>query len=399
MTVDARPHVVHVVYRFAIGGLENGLVTLLDRLPEAAWRHTVVALTSVDAAFRRRVQRPDVRFIELHKGEGHLVRDYPALARLLRGLRPAIVHTRNLAALEVSVPAWLAATPVRIHGEHGRDARDPDGSNRRLRWVRRAYSPFVSHYVALSRELETYLTDAVGIRAGRVSRICNGVDTTTFRPASAGDGPPAGWPFAAGDWVIGTVGRLDPVKGTVLLVRAFAEVLRRRPAARASARLAIVGDGPERSAVERVIVEEGVADRVWLSGARSDVPALMRAFDCFVLPSLGEGISNTILEAMASGLPVIATRVGGNAELVREGMTGELVAPGDPAAIAEALVRLHDDRALARRFGEAARARACREFSVAAMVDAYHCLYGELLSHAAGTDRRALPDAAEGARR
>jgi sugar transferase (PEP-CTERM/EpsH1 system associated) len=388
-----------VVYRFDIGGLENGLVTLLNRMPEAEWRHTVVALTTANEAFCRRVRRPDVRYVALEKGEGHLHRHYGRLVRLFRELRPDIVHTRNLAALEATVPAWLAGVPRRVHGEHGRDARDPDGRNRRMRWVRRAYSPFVSHYVALSRELAAYLTDAVGISPGRVTRICNGVDTLVFRPKGPTHRPPAGWPFDPRCWVIGTVGRLDPVKGTEVLVQAFGEAVRRQPQARSHLRLVIVGDGPERPAIERALAEQGVADLAWLPGSRSDIPELMGAMDCFVLPSLGEGISNTILEAMACGLPVVATRVGGNAELVSEGVTGELVEPQSAAALADAMVRLADDRPLALRYGEAGRARAVREFSVNAMVDSYARLYKELLGTGAGAEHRSVADAPQGARR
>jgi sugar transferase (PEP-CTERM/EpsH1 system associated) len=381
MSPDRRPHVVHVLYRFDIGGLENGVVTLLNRLPESDWRHTVLALSSVNPDYCRRVERADVRYIALEKGEGHLQRDYGRLAALFRELKPDVVHTRNLAALEATVPAWWSGASVRVHGEHGRDARDPKGENRKLRLVRRAYSPFVTAYVALSRDLESYLTDAVGIAPRRVVRICNGVDTEVHRPAADGAAaPPTGWPFAPEHWVVGTVGRLDPVKGTIHLVRAFAEAVRTRPAARDIMRLAIVGDGPERGAVEAAVRAEGVGDLVWLARARSDVPQLLRQFQCFALPSLGEGISNTILEAMASGLPVVATHVGGNGELVLDGVTGELVPAGEPVAMAAALVRRFDDPHGTARMGQAARARAVREFGIPVMVDAYAQLYRALLA-------------------
>jgi sugar transferase (PEP-CTERM/EpsH1 system associated) len=393
MNADPRPHIVHVLYRFDIGGLENGVVTLLNRMPEADWRHTVVALTEVNPEFCRRVQRADVRYVAFGKREGHLQRDYPRLAALFRQLRPDVVHTRNLAALEAVVPAWWAGARLRVHGEHGRDARDPRGESRKLRLVRRLYAPFVSAYVALSRDLERYLTDAVGIAPRRVIRICNGVDTDVNHPASeATEAIPQGWPFQPHHRVVGTVGRLDPVKGTSHLVRAFAQALQARPAARDTLRLAIVGDGPERAAVEAAVREHRLGEHVWLAGARSDVPPLMRQFRCFALPSLGEGISNTILEAMATGLPVVATDVGGNGELVADGLTGELVPAGDDAAMAAALLRLFDEPGTANAMGQAGRARAVREFGIPVMVDAYAQLYRALLSgrrglHAEGAGR------------
>ena len=114
--------IAHVVYRFDIGGLENGVVNLINRLPESRWRHAVLALTEVSSAFTQRVQRQDVQYLSLHKSPGHLWKLYPRLVRMFRELQPAVVHTRNLAALEAVVPAWTAGIPVRIHGEHGRDA-------------------------------------------------------------------------------------------------------------------------------------------------------------------------------------------------------------------------------------------------------------------------------------
>ena len=180
----ARPLIAHIVYRFDIGGLENGVVNLINRLPESSWRHAVVALTEVSPAFAKRVQRPDVQYLSLRKPPGHLLKLYPRLMRLFRELRPAVVHTRNLAALEAVVPAWAVGVPARIHGEHGRDAIDPDGARRRYQWVRRAYSPFVSRYVAVSEDLERYLRDRVGIAADRILQLYNGVDTERFHPGA-----------------------------------------------------------------------------------------------------------------------------------------------------------------------------------------------------------------------
>jgi hypothetical protein len=105
---------------------------------------------------------------------------FPALFRLFRKYRPDVVHTRNLAALETTLPAWLAGVPVRIHGEHGWDVTDPDGTNPTYRLIRRLHRPFVTHYIALSGHLESYLRDAIGVPGGRVTRICNGVDLSAL---------------------------------------------------------------------------------------------------------------------------------------------------------------------------------------------------------------------------
>src|SRR5688572_1193254 len=141
------PMIVYVVFRFGVGGLENGIVNLVNRMPASRWRHAIVALTEISGEFAERIQRHDVRYVELDKRPGHLVRDYPRLYRMFRDLKPAVVHTRNLAALEAVVPAWAAGVPVRIHGEHGWNVNDPDGRRRSYQVVRRLYRPFVSRYV------------------------------------------------------------------------------------------------------------------------------------------------------------------------------------------------------------------------------------------------------------
>jgi sugar transferase (PEP-CTERM/EpsH1 system associated) len=380
---DARPLVVHVVHRFDVGGLENGVANLINRMPTAEYRHAVVALTEV-TSFRERVARDDVTFHALHKSDGHGFRVYPQLLRLFRSLRPAIVHTRNLSALEATIPATLAGVPVRIHGEHGWDVADLVGSSRKYRLLRRLYRPFVHRYVALSQGLESYLVDAVGVRRERVVRICNGVDTARFRPTSDGvRAPLAGSPCNHPDlWVVGTVGRLQRVKDQVTLARAFVRALAITPGAAARMRLAIVGDGPLRAEVDGILAQARVAHLAWLPGERTDVPAILRGLDCFVLPSRAEGISNTILEAMASGLPVIATNVGGNAELVEEGVTGALVPPEDPEALAREIVACFRAPQLAAARGRAGRARAEQLFSLDGMVRRYGDLYQELLAAA-----------------
>jgi sugar transferase (PEP-CTERM/EpsH1 system associated) len=334
--MTAPPLIVHVVYRFAVGGLENGLVNLVNRLPADAWRHTIVSLTDIDPQFARRIGRRDVQILALGKGAGHAFRLYPALYRLFRQYRPAIVHTRNLAALEATVPAWAAGVPVRVHGEHGRDADDPDGHNVRRKLIRRIFRPFVTRYVALSTDLEHYLEGSIGVPRDRIEQIFNGVDTERFQPARVRT-PIQGCPFReAGLWLVGTVGRMDPVKDQTNLALAFILAVKREPTARQRLRLVIVGDGPLREDVDVILRTAGVRDLVWLAGERHDVPEVMRGLDCFVLPSLAEGVSNTVLEAMACGLPVVATRVGANPDLVAEGTTGTLVPAGNSDALAAA---------------------------------------------------------------
>ncbi len=373
-------HIVHIIHRLGVGGLENGLVNLINRLPEDKYRHSIVCLTEADE-FRKRLRRDDVGVYEMHKRPGQDFGLYWRLYRLLRTLKPDIVHTRNLATLECQLPAWLARVPYRVHGEHGWDVFDPDGTNRKYQLLRRAFRPLIHAYVPLSCQLEDYLRLRVGVPGNKIRRICNGVDTDKFHPPpenvrSAIPGCPFQNPEAV---LIGTVGRMHGVKDQVTLVKAFIRLITRHPRYREAVRLVCVGEGPLRPECESILERAGLRDLAWLPGARDDIDVVLRGLDVFVLPSTAEGISNTILEAMATGLPVVATGVGGNPELVDDGVTGTLVTPSDEAAMADALHRYTGDPRLRREHGMEGRRRVGEEFSLAVMMRRYDDLYGHCL--------------------
>jgi sugar transferase (PEP-CTERM/EpsH1 system associated) len=376
--VGARPLIVHIIQHLSMGGLENGLVNIINHTPLGRYRHAIVCLSHY-SEFRERLIDRTVPVIALGRRPGTDPISYLRLWRLLRALSPDIVHTRNLGALDSVVVARAAGVPIRVHGEHGWDMHDLHGRNRKYNVYRRACRPFVSKYIAVSADMKRWLQDTVGVPEGRVLHICNGVDTAKFRPARDARGvlPPG---FATPQAIIiGTVSRLQPVKDQVTLARAFCALLHARPELHEHARLVIVGDGPAAGEIRKLIDAAGLGGFVWMPGARPDVADLMRAMDVFVLPSLNEGISNTILEAMASGLPVVATRVGGNPELVDEGRTGELCAPRDVEALARALECYVTDADRRRAHSEAARRRAVERFSLERMVERYLDTYDELL--------------------
>jgi sugar transferase (PEP-CTERM/EpsH1 system associated) len=378
---------MHVLHRLDTGGLENGVVNLINHMPHDSYRHMVLALTEV-TDFRSRIQRDDVECIALHKPPGHGVRLYSRVSRLMRERRPAIVHTRNLGPLEMQVPAWLSRVPIRIHGEHGRELDDLDGTSKYHQRLRRLYAPFVGCYVALSRDLAGYLQGSVRIAPERVVQIYNGVDATKFRPVNGERIVVAGCPFETPrHWLVGTVGRMRGVKDQTTLAHAFVRAIARNPDLKDRMRLVLVGEGPLRASSQAILDDAGMGALAWLPGERDDVPELMRGLDCFVLPSLAEGISNTILEAMATGLPVIATGVGGNAELVSHGRTGEIVPAADPDALARALVAMARSPERSAAMGREGRIEVERRFSLSAMVGAYQELYDRQLV-AAGIERQ-----------
>jgi sugar transferase (PEP-CTERM/EpsH1 system associated) len=348
-------------------------------MPEDRYRHAIVCLTDY-TNFRNRIRRGDVPVVALDKTPGRNLELHRRFYEILKSLRPSIVHTRNLSALEFQVTATLAGVPARIHGEHGRDIYDLDGKNVKYNLLRMGIRPFVDRYIAVSRDLGDWLVGTVGIREDRVSQIYNGVDSERFRPAR-GLRPsmfPEGF-CTDGTVVVGTVGRLEPVKDPLTLFRAFLCLLEMLPEARGHLRLVAIGDGALMEEGRAILRKGGAESQAWIPGERSDVPELLRGLDLFVLPSLREGISNTILEAMATGLPVVATRVGGNPELVEEGRTGALVPPGSPEALANAIREFIDRPERLHTQGQAGRKRVEERFSLAAMVSEYLGVYDALL--------------------
>jgi sugar transferase (PEP-CTERM/EpsH1 system associated) len=374
------PLVVHIIYRLGIGGLENGLVNLINHMPAEAYHHAIVCLKD-STDFQQRLTRNGVMVYQIHKNEGQDWGSFFRVYRLLLQLKPAIVHTRNLATIEYQVCSLLAGVKGRVHGEHGWDVFDPDGSTVKYQWVRRLIKPLIQRYIPLSKQLECYLTDKIHVSPKNITRICNGVDTTLFYPLKGYKTALTGCPFAFGphDLIIGAVGRMHGVKDQLTLVKAFILVCQRAPNLNQNVKLMIIGDGPLRHQAIALLTEAQLIDIAWLPGERNDIPDIMRRIDLFVLPSLAEGISNTILEAMATALPVLATNVGGNAELVETGKTGQLTAAGDAEAMAEKMVDYLTQIAKMRQHAQQAYRRALTEFSLATMVERYQSVYDSLL--------------------
>lgn len=374
------PLIAHVIQRLAMGGLENGVVNLLNHMPDERYRHAIICLADA-TDYANRIQRKDVSIYELHKRPGQDLGVHRRFYRLLGELRPAIVHTRNLPTLEFQVSAAAARVAGRVHGEHGRDMYDLDGDNFKYNALRKTMRLFIHRYIAVSQDLSHWLTGTLNVPPVRVSQIYNGVDMVKFHPPVQ---PPCGDIPAtirsAETFVIGTVGRMEAVKDQLNLVHAFLQLIAAEPALRQRLRLMLIGDGPLREQARQLLRSADAENLAWLPGARDDVPEVLRAMDLFVLPSLREGISNTILEAMACGRPVVATAVGGNPELVVEGVTGMLVPPADATALAAALKVYCTDLERCRTHGEAGRSRVLQSFSLSNMVDRYLAVYDGALA-------------------
>lgn len=372
---QAAPLIVHLIHQLGVGGLENGLINLINHMPPERYRHVIICLKNY-TDFHQRIKRPGVEIICLNKREGKDWGHYLRLFHVLKRLRPDLIHTRNLASLEGQLLAAIAGVRLRIHGEHGRDLSDLHGQNPRHKLLRKLLRPLIGHFIAVSKDLEQWLIGTIGARPARVTYIGNGVDSLQFHPRL---GPPAAVGpdgFLCEDaFLIGSVGRMVPIKDHLSLVRAFLMLLGADPEPYSRLRLIIIGDGPCRQPCLDLLYQAGMAGMAWLPGARDDVPQLLRAMDLFVLPSLNEGSSNAILEAMATGLPVVATAVGGNVDLVQPGWTGTLVPPGAPELLADAIADYHRIPGLAVRHGGRARRLVLSDYSLLAMADAYLAVY------------------------
>lgn len=360
--------VMHVVFQLGIGGMEVGVVKLANSLPRDSVVTSICsAWPAADLKYRL---APDVRVYELHRRRsGNDVRMIQRLYRALRQEQPDILHTHRWATLgEGIAAAHLAGVPSVVHGEHG--TLEVRRRNRHIqRWLWRRCDRVLS----VSSRLAERMSREIGFPLEHIETIRNGVDLDRF---GASDGRLGRRLLSLDDdcVTIGTVGRLVPVKDHAMLLHAFA-VLRQRGH---EFRAAIVGDGVQRADLERLAANLGLRGVVRFAGHLEDVPTALGAFDIFALPSKSEGLSNTIQEAMATGLPVVATRVGGADELVTHGTTGVLVPPGDPVAFASALEQLLNDAGRRASMGAAGQRIARTKFSLQLMLSEYERLYRDV---------------------
>jgi sugar transferase (PEP-CTERM/EpsH1 system associated) len=355
---------MHLLHKLGVGGMEVGVVKLANLLPRHSVATSICSLMPADGLTTRLA--PEVPLYELTRRPGNDLRLVLQLAGVLRRARPDVLHTHSWATLcEGLVAARLAGVPVVVHGEHGTLETRP--RNRRIqRWAWQRCDRVLS----VSSRLAERMSAEMGFPLERITTIRNGVDLPLFASADRGRGRRA-LGLDPAQLVIGTVGRLVPVKGHETLLHALAQLRDRGRSYQA----VIVGDGILRAQLESRVRELGLGGAVHLAGHREQVADALAAMDLFVLPSISEGLSNTILEAMAAGLPVVATRVGGADELVSHGRTGLLVPSGDVDALARALddvARCADTRAA---MGAEGRRLAEREFSLEGMVANYERLY------------------------
>ncbi len=402
-----RIRILHVIPSLDVGGMENGVVNLINALPAERFEHHVVCLLHSGPLAERIRGRAGIT--ELHAGR-HDPKAALRLARTILRYRPHLVHARNWSCWPDAAAACAMTGIGRlIWGIHGwtTDRKMPRTRALACRQLARS----TRQLYAVCRDAAERFAEEAGLPVGRFEVLYNGVDAERFAPGGDRAATRAALGLSAEACVIGTVGRLDPIKNYEMLLEAVARLRHTSNAgglseldllpqdvgggggrevgvgdlsyrAKAGAaggsvatELVFVGEGPEEARLRDLARRLGVADHVRFLGRRDDVPQVLGAFDVFALTSRREGMSNAILEAMACGLPVVATRTGGNAELIVDGETGLLIESARVEPLVRALRILRDRADLREAMGTAGRRRIESLFTIRRMAEAYARMY------------------------
>jgi len=359
---------MQVVLGLRPGGLERVVADLVNNSSEEL--RFVVCCLEEPGLWASQIDPKHGKVVALGKTPGLDWRMVWKIARLARSEGVRIVHTHNAAAhLYGTLGAKLAGAKV-VHTEHGKNL----GQEARSFRVNRFVAPLTDVYVAVSEKVAKEAVAFERVNPGKLSIIANGIPVESFGQPADRRTLRESLGFPSNGKVIGTVGRLVKEKNYLLLLHAFAKIAPRYP----DALLVFAGDGLLRQDLEREAMQLHLDNRVRFLGQRPDVAELLKTLDIFVLSSTTEGMSMALLEAMATGCPIVATAVGGNVELVQDSVTGLLVPPEDVGGLSEAMARLLDDHVLARRLGEAAQRKVQQHYSVQQMALAYEALYRKL---------------------
>jgi sugar transferase (PEP-CTERM/EpsH1 system associated) len=351
-----RLRVAHITLKLEVGGQERMLVEMARHADKKRFDCQVIVLGE-RGPLAEALEESGAEVLCMNTPSGTHPSLWRRLARLFREQQIDIVHTHDDRPLFYGMPAaWWAGVRCRIHTHHHGQL---PGNRRRQLWLNRQAARFVHHFVCVSQDSARFMKEQ-GIAPTRVRTVWNGTDLTRF----AYQGP------CAGGSVV-TVARLSPEKDLGNLLHAAQQVVAAFP----EIRFEIAGDGPCREQLLQLSQQLHLSQHVTFHGELRDIPSLLARARLFVLPSLSEGISLTLLEAMARGLPLVTTQVGGNPEVVEAGTTGLLVPAAQPGALAHAIGTILADPETGRRMGQAGRQRVENCFDVRKMMTQYEALY------------------------
>ena len=359
---------------FGAGGIERQQTEIITRLPADRFTQ-IIATMRLSGPFYPEIKATGVEIVEFPFNSlrnQQAVAHYFGLARLIRRRRVHLVYcydfyTNIWGAISVTLAG--RAKLITSRGDTGRMF-----SKAQLAVQRMAYA-CSSAIVPNSDMVKRILIEDEFVPAWKIRRIYNGIDTVRFSPREASPELPRSLGLPPGASVIGAVGNLHPWKGQDTLLCAAARIREVRP----DAWFLLIGEGIAQNDLQQLATQLGIRERTIFAGIRQDIPDLLALMDVFVLPSQHESLPNAVMEAMACARPVVATAVGGVPELISDGVTGFLVPPGDPAAMADAVLRVLGDRALGAALGNAARERAVSKFSCDRLVGNMAALYEDVL--------------------
>jgi sugar transferase (PEP-CTERM/EpsH1 system associated) len=372
---QTRLRVLHVIDRLLVGGTEVGILKVIRGLSDDCFEHRICTIRGFDEGFARSEGFQGQIYVAGARNSGFQFL-LGRLAKTMRDFRPHIVHSRNWGAIETLPAARLSGVPIAIHSEHGYELDMLKGLPKRRRVFRRIAYAAADAVFTVTEELRAYHAHQAWLPMERIRVLPNGVDTSRFAYRhQEREELRQRLGFEDGSIVLGSVGRLVPIKDHTTLLQA-GEILLGRGI---PVKVLLVGSGPELEKHKKFVSRSTrLSGRVVFVGEASEVPALLNAMDVFVLPSLSEGMSNTVMEAMATSLPTVVTGVGGNPELVENERSGWLFKPGDVRGLVEILERLAHDPKRRHELGQAARERVADQFSLDAMICRYRDLYFEL---------------------
>lgn len=359
--------VMHLITELDSGGAQSALLRLLERLDRKRFTPVVLCLYNGDRLVAQQIRRLGVEVIDLGMTHKWRLDAFWRLWRHLRRVRPTLLHTWMFHAnIPGRLLGRLAGVPTIISSER---TMGQEGNVRRL--LNRLTGRLADRIICVSQNVADFAAKTIGLPADRLVVIPNGIDTNVFRPAPTPPQKPAD------HLTIGYVGRLQPVKGVNFLIDAFARLVAEYP----HVQLQLVGDGSERAVLAQQVAALSLGDKVHFLGIRADMPALYPTFDLFVLPSLWEGMPNVALEAMASGVAVIATDTGGTPEVVQTGKSGILVQPGNATALYEAIALLVTDHERRCQLAQAGRCFVEQTFSINQTIAQTVALYEQVLNY------------------
>ena len=370
---EARLRVTHVVFDLDGGGLESLVAEMARRQAGTSVAVSVISLSGRKGRLGAAIAPLLDQYHVLRPWSGVSMLLPLGLVRAIRRTRPDVVHLHSGSWYKGALAARLARVPGVVYTEHGREHNDPWLAQ----WIDRRAAALTDAVVAVSDRLARYLERVVGVGAARLRVIQNGVDTSVFTPGAAPAELRARVGIPSGALVVGGIGRLEPVKGYRRLIDTVAEIGALGTLSRPVVGV-IWGDGSERAALEAHIVDRGLAGRFFLPGWTDDAAVSHRMLDVFVLPSISEGASVSLMESLASGVAPVVMNVGASAEIVGPGLAGQVVPAGDEAAFTAVLEATLRDEARRRHASELGRNQVVAHYGLDAMVGAYEQLYREV---------------------